>query len=226
MIVAIDGPAGAGKGTVSLALAEALGFQYVDTGALYRATALLCRERGVDWDDDAAAGAVAETVRPRFAVIDGVNRLSLETEQGTRDVTADIRTPEVSEGASVVASQPAVRAALLGVQRALATSSDVVMEGRDIGTVVFPAAELKVFLTASVDERARRRWLQATKRGDTVCLEDVRAAIVSRDERDAGRAVAPLRRAPDARELDATALSVEEAVSRLVIWADAVRQSN
>ena len=125
----------------------------------------------------------------------------------------------------MVASQPAVRAALLGVQRALATSSDVVMEGRDIGTVVFPAAELKVFLTASVDERARRRWLQATKRGDTVC-GDVRAAIVSRDERDAGRAVAPLRRAPDARELDATALSVEEAVSRLVIWADAVRQSN
>lgn len=223
MIVAIDGPAGAGKGTVSLALAQKLGFQYIDTGALYRATALLCEERGVAWDDGEGAGHVAASVSPRFEVVKGVNRLFLRGAPGERDVSDAIRTPEMSTGASVVSAQPAVRAALLGVQRALGEANDVVMEGRDIGSVVFPNAAVKVYLTASVEERAKRRWKDEQAKGGTRTVAEVQASISGRDERDTMRKMAPLKRATGAHYLDATSLSIDQVVARIAEWVRAAR---
>jgi cytidylate kinase len=187
MIVAIDGPAGAGKSTVARATARALGFQYLDTGAMYRAAALA--------DDPTAA---------RIGLDDG--RVLLDG----RDVTADIRTPEASERASIVAARPEVRSALVAQQRAVMSSGDWVAEGRDIGTVVAPDAELKIFLTASPEERARRR---AAELG-----ADVQAVLQDqtlRDQRDSTRAVSPLEPATDSVQLDTTGLSIDEVVDRI-----------
>jgi cytidylate kinase len=193
MLVAIDGPAGAGKSTVARAVAEALGFTYLDTGAMYRCVALArLRRPGAD------AGALAIDVGERV-VLDG------------EDVTEAIRAPDVTDAASLVAADPAVRAAMVERQRALVATGDWVAEGRDIGTVVAPGAELKVYLDAAPHERARRRALQAGRDPGEVLAEQER-----RDARDRGRTASPLTSAPDAIVLDTTGLTLNEVVDSIV----------
>ncbi len=212
-IVAIDGPAGAGKSTVASAVARRLGFTRIETGALYRAVALLALRQGVRLDDEAALARLAEGLDLHFDPRpDGTNRVLLDG----GDVTEALRAPEVSEAASRVAALPAVRAALLGLQRRLGRSGGVVLEGRDIGTVVFPDAEVKVFLTASPQERAARRLAQLRARGVQADPEQVLEAIERRDAQDAGRSVAPLVAAPDAVVIDSTGRSVDEVVDAIV----------
>lgn len=212
LVVAIDGPAGAGKSTVSRRVAARLGYTLVDTGALYRAIALAAREAGVSWDDAAALATLA----------DGLSIELQRSEEGARvlvdgrDRSTDIRTPEISQGASIVSAHGPVREALLGLQRRLGAEGGVVLEGRDIGTVVFPDAEVKIFLTASDGERARRRQAELDARGTTQPIEVVLSEIRERDRRDSTRPVAPLRQADDAVAVDTTALGLEEVVERLV----------
>ena len=203
MVIAIDGPAAAGKSTVARALAERLGLTYLDSGAMYRCVALAALRAGVDPDDGTALGAFARGLE--IAVSGG--RVSLDGE----DVTEQIRAPEVASAASRVAVHPEVREAMVERQRALFAVGDYVAEGRDIGTVVSPGARLKVFLTATDDERARRR---AAETGDP--LPDVLSAQSRRDARDRERAHGALRPADDAVEMDTTGLSVEEVVDRVV----------
>jgi len=203
MLIAIDGPAGAGKSSVARGVAAALGFTYLDSGAMYRCVALAALEAGVDPDD---ADAVAELAAGLEIVLDGPRVLL-----GERDISAEIRAPEVSAAASHVSVHPAVRAAMVERQRALIAAGRYVAEGRDIGTVVSPDAPLKVFLTASEEERARRRARQSGEDPEAVL-----AAQRRRDARDAGRAHGALRIAEDAVELDTTDLSAEQAVARVV----------
>ena len=205
MVVAIDGPAGAGKSTVARAVAAELGFTYLDSGAMYRCVALAAREQGRPPRD------VATAIRVGF---EG-ERVTLDG----RDVTAAIRAPEISELASRAAADPAVREALVAQQRALIAAGDYVAEGRDIGTVVAPAAEVKVFLTAGVKERARRR---AAELG--VPVERVLAEQSARDERDRTREHSPLRAADGAVELDTTGLGAGEVAARIAALARAARR--
>ena len=211
-IVAIDGPAGAGKSTVARRLAVRLGYTLVDTGALYRAVALAATERGIAWDDDARLGPLCGAIVIQLeTTADGATRLLLDG----RDRSADIRTPEMSRGASAVSARGPVRAALLGMQRDLGKAGGVVLEGRDIGTVVFPDAEVKVFLTASPEERARRRTEELRARGLAADFAETLAEVVARDAQDSTRAIAPLRCADDALRVDSTGVPVDELVDRL-----------
>ncbi|HTT71424.1 MAG TPA: (d)CMP kinase [Anaeromyxobacteraceae bacterium] len=213
-IVALDGPAGAGKSTAARLLAGRLGFALVDTGAIYRAVALAAARAAVAFDDDRALSGLLPTLRIRFEASESGPRVLL----GDEDVSLAIRTPAISLGASAVSARPVVRAALLGLQRALATARGVrgaVLEGRDIGTVVFPDADLKVFITASPEVRARRRFAELSQKGAKVALGEVRADQERRDRDDAERPLAPLRPAADALLLDTSALAVEEVVERL-----------
>lgn len=206
-IVAIDGPAGAGKSTIARGVAEALGFTRVDTGAIYRSVTLAALERGLksEAELERMIPQLQLEFRPQSIHCDGV------------DVTHRIRTPEVSEATSRFSAYPAVRAALLGLQRDLAVACDegAVLEGRDIGTVVFPEADLKVFLTASAEERARRRRAEMLEKGENARYDDILASIQSRDERDTQRAVAPLRQADDAVGIDSTKMTVAEVVETI-----------
>ncbi len=212
-IVAIDGPAGAGKSTVASEVARRLGFTRIETGALYRAVALLAQRRGVALDDEPALARLAEAIDVRFEPqADGTNRVLLAGE----DVTEALRAPQVSEAASRVAALPAVRAALLDLQRRLGEGGGVVLEGRDIGTVVFPDAEVKIFLTASAEERAARRLAELRARGIAADPKQVLEAIERRDAQDAGRAVAPLVAAEDAVVVDSTGRTVDEVARRIV----------
>jgi cytidylate kinase len=213
-VIAIDGPAGAGKSTVALRVAQSLGFILVDTGALYRAVALAAREAGVDWNDEAALGELAGRLKLAFehgAGADAPPHLMLN---GT-DRSEDIRTPEISLGASEVSKHPSVRRTLLSLQRRLGEQGGVVLEGRDIGTVVFPDAELKVFLTASAESRATRRVADLAERGIMADFGQTLADIQLRDERDQSRPVSPLRTASDAVTLDTTHLDVDSVVEQL-----------
>jgi len=203
MVIAIDGPAGAGKSTVARAAAQALGFTYLDSGAMYRSVALAALDAGVDLDDGEALGRLADGLE---LTLDG-NRVELDG----ADVSARIRAPEVSEAASRVSVHPQVRAAMVERQRRLIATADFVAEGRDIGTVVSPEAPLKVFLNASDSERARRR---AAESGEP--LGTVQGAIEARDDRDRGREHGALRAAEDAIELDTTGLGIDEVVERVV----------
>lgn len=215
MIITIDGPAGAGKSTVARALARRLGFRYLDTGAMYRAVALAGLRRGIDWNDPHALADLARQLRLEW---DG-QRLLLDGQ----DVTEAVRTTEVTQVTRYAADNPQVRAHLVALQRALADDHDVVTEGRDQGTAVFPDAACKIFLTASVEERARRRALDMAARGEQVELECVRQAIEQRDREDATRPVGPLVRAPDAIEVWTDGLSVEEVVEHLAALVEARR---
>jgi cytidylate kinase len=219
VVVAIDGPAGAGKSTVAQRLARSLGYVLLDTGAIYRTVALAAVRAGVSLDDDAAVAEVAE----RLAAT-GALKLEPAPELGGKgirvrldgeDVSSAIRTPDVSLAASRVSSIPAVRTALLELQRAIGADGGVVAEGRDIGTVVFPAAAVKIFLTASVEIRARRRHEELRASGQEIDFEQVREEVELRDQRDSQRAVAPLRQAADAVYVDSTGRDVDELVAEL-----------
>jgi cytidylate kinase len=212
-VIAIDGPAGVGKSTTARTLAHRLGYTLVDTGALYRGVALAARDRGISWDDEAAVVAVSDEIRLGFvSQEDGTPRLLLDG-QNRAD---EIRTPELSAGASQVSAYPGVRRALLDIQRDLGREGGVVLEGRDIGTVVFPDAEVKLFLTASAEERARRRVKDLQDRGMTADHDEIMAKIRSRDEADSTRAIAPLRPAEDAVILDSTSLDLEAVVQHVL----------
>lgn len=210
MIIAIDGPVAAGKTTLSKRLADRLGFSLLDTGAIYRAVALASRRQGIDWSDEPAVAAVAGQLEIEFRWIDGKNHVHL----GGEDVTDAIRTPEMSQGASLVSALPQVRTALLDLQRQLGEQSNVIAEGRDIGTVVFPNADLKIFLTAQPEIRARRRHEEWLRRGIDDSYEEVLEALRERDERDENRSVAPLEPAPDSILLDSSELFIEQVVAQ------------
>ena len=215
-VVALDGPAGAGKSTVARRLADALDFVLLDTGAIYRSVSLATMRADVPWTDEAAVSRVAARI-----ATPGVLELSSGAE-GTRvtldgeDISIAIRTPENSRGASTVSAIPGVRAALLSLQRAYAERGGVVMEGRDIGTVVAPDAEAKFFVTASPEVRARRRFDELRARGTDVSFEATLAEVIARDEADEGRAVAPLKPAADAQIVDTSTLGIDDVVAHLV----------
>jgi cytidylate kinase len=211
VVVAIDGPAGAGKSTAARLLAAELGYSLLDTGAIYRVMALRAREHGIGWDDGPGVASLAEGLNISFQLDGNVNRVFADGQ----DLGASIRTPEISDGASRVSALPEVRAALLDLQRRIGAAGGVVVEGRDIGTVVFPHAEAKFFLTASADERARRRVAELRAGGRPADFDTTRAELVARDERDSTRAAAPLRKADDAIEIDSSALGPNEVVDRM-----------
>lgn len=211
--IAVDGPSGAGKSTMAKRLAAKLGYLYVDTGAIYRTLGLFALKRGVDPAD---AGGV-EGLLPQVSIrmdygADGLQHMYL----GQEDVTEAIRTPAVSRAASQVSAHPAVRAYLLEMQRGMARNHNVIMDGRDIGTVVLPDADVKIFLTATAEDRARRRFEELQERGTDTDYDTVLREVIERDERDSGRAAAPLRRAEDALLVDTTGNSLEESFEALL----------
>ncbi len=212
--IAIDGPSGAGKSSVARLLAQRLDFIYVDTGAIYRTVGLYAYRNGVDSKDEAGVTALLPAINITFSCSAGLQRMSLNGE----DVTDAIREHVISGYASDVSAMPAVREFLLQMQRDAAASHDVIMDGRDIGTVVLPDASLKIFLTASAEERARRRWLELQAKGDTTPLEQVLEDINTRDYNDTHRAIAPLRQAEDARLFDTSTLTLDQVVDALEAW--------
>lgn len=211
--VAIDGPSGAGKSTLARAAASALGFLYVDTGAIYRTVGLSARDRGVDPGDEAAVAAMLPSLRVELRYDEsGRQRMLLNG----LDVSEEIRLPEISRYASAVSALPAVRAYLMETQRELARKNNVIMDGRDIGTVVLPDAEVKVFLTASAGVRAKRRCRELEERGTPQPFEEVLRDIEDRDFRDTHREAAPLRQAEDAVLLDTSALDFRQSLEALL----------
>jgi CMP/dCMP kinase len=213
LIIAIDGPVGSGKSTLARRVAQMLGYVYVDTGAMYRALALKALRRGLAFDgNDENLVALARETRIDLRAEDGTQRVFLDHE----DVTTAIRTPEVSQAASKIAVNPGVRHVLVAEQRRAGEQGGVVMEGRDIGSVVFPDAQLKIFLTASPETRAERRWREHQQKGDAIDLQRTLEEIRERDRRDQGRTTSPLVRAPDAVVVDSTSMEPEE-VARLVV---------
>ena len=209
-VIAIDVPSASGTGTVAARVAEALGMDYLDSGALYRLTALAAQAQGVAWDDEAALEPIAAQLPVAFVV----GSILLNGE----DVSATIRQEAIGMGASQVAKWPAVRAALLERQRVFAGERGLVADGRDMGSVVFPDAKLKVFLTASAEERARRRALQLNIDLNSAAYLAIVDDIKQRDWNDSQRAVAPLKQLPDAHLLDTTELSIENAVKKVLDW--------
>jgi CMP/dCMP kinase len=221
VVVTIDGPAGAGKSTVARRLARALDYRLLDTGAIYRAVALVAQRRGVDWSDGPALAEVARDLDIEFAFEGDVNHVRIEGD----DVTAAIRTPEMSRGASTVSAHPEVRSALLDLQRRLGAGGGVVVEGRDTGTVVFPNAHAKFFLTASDEERAHRRQAELAASGQAPDFATTLREMRERDQRDASRDVAPMRAADDAEEVDTSGVGLDDVVTRLLAAVRTRQQS-
>ncbi len=229
MIVAIDGPAGSGKSTVAHVVAERRQLTYLDTGAMYRSVTLRCLREGVDLADERAVAAVAAAARIEFGAGEKGQTVLLDG----RDVTADIRTPEVDRNVSVVSAVPAVREVMVALQRAVADTGDVVAEGRDIGTVVFPSAEVKVFLTASDEARAHRRAVQreggdaakdASATADAAEEQQILDDIRRRDKLDSSRAESPLRAADDAHRIDSSDLTLDQVIDQVLALVDAARE--
>jgi cytidylate kinase/pantoate ligase/cytidylate kinase len=218
MIITLDGPAGAGKSSAARALAKRLGWCYIDTGAMYRAITLVAIERGIPLDDSPRVAALAESVRIEFG--EGCVRVD------GRDVSSEIRTERITQATRPVADAPPVRDAMKRVQRRMAEGLDVVTEGRDQGSEVFPHADLKVFLTASADERARRRHREELGRGNAASLEHVRRSQAQRDEADRARPVGALTPAADASLFEPDDLDHDEVVERLIALIEARRQAN
>lgn len=209
-VIAVDGPTASGKGTVAQRVADALGWHYLDSGALYRLVALRAIQDGVEATDAPALARLAGSLRPRFA--DG--RISVDG----RDVTQEIRREEVGVMASRIAVHQPLRAALLDLQRGFRRAPGLVADGRDMGTVIFPGAALKVYLTASAACRAERRYKQLISKGFSASIEDLRADLEARDARDSSRSVAPLKPAQDALVLDNSDLTIEQAVEKVLAW--------
>jgi cytidylate kinase len=209
-VITIDGPTASGKGTIAERVARALGFRYLDSGALYRLVAWRALEAGVSTGDEAALTALANSMEPEFA--DG------RIEMDGRDVTDAIRSEDVSRAASQVAVHPRVRQALLDLQRGRREAPGLVADGRDMGTVVFPDATLKVYLTASVDARAERRHKQLIDKGFPANIHTLSQELRARDQRDSERTASPLKPAEDAYQLDSSALTIEEVVAQVLDW--------
>jgi len=203
---AIDGPVGAGKSSIARTAAKRLGFIYVDTGALYRAVGLFCHRNGVDMSSAEDIAAQLPQIHPEIRLIDGVQHIYLNG----GDVSEEIRLPEISMAASAVSAVPAVRAALLDMQRAIARENNVIMDGRDIGTVVLPDAQVKIFLTAAPEIRAKRRYDELCAKGVQTTFEEVLADLNKRDYDDSHRAVAPLKQAEDAVLADTSGLDFDQ----------------
>ena len=210
--IALDGPSGAGKSTIAKRLSAELGFVYVDTGAMYRSIGLYCLQNNIDTADETAVTAALPQIDIALKYVDGEQRVILN---GT-DVSKEIRINEVSMAASKVSAYKAVRAFLLDAQRNMAKTQSVIMDGRDIGTVVLPDAEIKIFIVADPEERAKRRYKELIERGQNVPFEDVLADIIQRDYNDENRAEAPLRQAEDAIRLDTSLLDFEQSYNAVL----------
>jgi cytidylate kinase len=208
-VIAIDGPSGAGKGTLARTVAERLGYRHIDTGAMYRAVAWKAAQEHVPLDDDAQVAAVAR--RAAYEQVDG--RITIDG----HDVTRAIRTPEIDKASASVARLPHVREILVGQQREMGAGGAVVMEGRDIGTVVFPSADLKFYIDASAEERARRRAADPAHTGSPSNIASVQSELVARDKSDSTRSVAPLAKADDAVYIDTTSMPIEMVVHRVMM---------
>lgn len=218
IVITIDGPAGAGKTTVSKRLAAALGYKYIDTGALYRAVALAAKRAGVSPTDEKGLGEICQRLRLDFKATENGFRVILNDE----DISELIRTPEISMLASAVSARPVVREFLLDIQKEFATAKKAVFEGRDMGTVVFPEAEVKFFLTASTQARAQRRHKELLEKQASLTLEEVEKDLNKRDQNDSSRAIAPLKPAKDAILIDSTSISIPAVVQMMQAHIDAV----
>ncbi|PRX29498.1 cytidylate kinase [Orenia metallireducens] len=212
LVIAIDGPAGAGKSTVAKIIAERLGYIYIDTGAMYRALTLKVLNQAYDLEDEKKLGTLAENTDIKLVKAGEDNLVLLDGE----DVTAEIRDNKVSNNVSVVAKVAKVREEMVKLQRQMAQSGGVVMDGRDIGTVVLPDADIKIFLTASVEERAQRRYDELIDKGEDVDLEQIKGEIIRRDDIDKNREVAPLTEAEDAIYVDTTKLDIGQVVEEIL----------
>lgn len=212
--VAIDGPAGAGKSTIAKAVAGRMGYVYVDTGAMYRAMALYFLQKGISASDEAAIASEVDNITVTIQYLDGAQHVILNNE----DVTGLIRTEEVGNMASATSVYAPVRSKLVALQQELAATTDVIMDGRDIGTVVLPNADVKIFLTASVDCRANRRYKELIEKGQTADLKQIAADIEDRDYRDSHRDISPLRQAEDAILLDSSDMTIEEVVEKIISY--------
>ena len=210
--IALDGPSGSGKSTMAKRISKALDIDYIDTGALYRAVGLFVRREGIDPDDEAAVEKGLGRAQISFHFENGAQVTCLNGE----DVSGLIRSPEISDYASRTSAMPCVRKALLALQQDFAKTHSLIMDGRDIGTTVLPDAQIKIFLTASAEARAERRYKELCERGEQVSFDEVLADMRQRDERDSNRAVSPLRRASDEIEVDTTHLSIEQAYEALL----------
>lgn len=219
MNVAIDGPAGAGKSTIARRVAEKLGYVYVDTGAMYRAMALFFLNKEIDVSDARAIEKACDDIEISIVYEDGQQKVLLNGE----DVTGRIRDEKVGNTASVTSTYGCVREKLVALQRQLASRADVIMDGRDIGTCVLPEAQVKVYLTASVEVRAKRRYQELEKKGEACCLEEIEQDIRERDERDMHREISPLRQAEDAILVDSSDMTIDQVVERIVALCEEER---
>ena len=217
MNIAIDGPAGAGKSTIAKLVAKELEFLYVDTGAMYRSIALYLLENEVDYNDEEQLLAALDQINIEIKYVDGAQRMILNG----RDVSDMIRREEVGNAASATSALKPVRAKLLNLQRDIAAANDVIMDGRDIGTNILPNAELKIYLTASVEVRAERRYKELVEKGESPDLEEVKKGIEQRDYQDMNRDIAPLRQAEDAVLVDSSYMTIDEVVAKITELAKA-----
>lgn len=204
--IAVDGPAGSGKSTVAKAVARKLGIIYVDTGAMYRTVALHCKQKNIPWEQEDAVAASLDSLQMKIVPEEGGQKIFLHDQ----DVTADVRVAEIGKGASLVATYPAVRERLVELQQEMARVHSVIMDGRDIGTVVLPNAEVKIYLDAGVEERARRRVGELEAQGEIADYEEIKKMIIQRDYNDMNREYSPLKKAEDAISLDSTSMTAEE----------------